>query len=302
MTVGGRQWQDAGSRGQTPRVPPRRRGGRVIAPLLLVVGAALMALALLAGWAQWQLLDADAWDGTSERLLERDEVRDLVAGYVVGEVRGAAGGALPPGVGDGLESRVAGALDEPRPERAWRAATAEAHAELVEVIEDDSGGGGDTVTLDLRRLIGVVAVETGLPFAVVPDGIGEVTIVAGRQARGTREAAGQLDRTATALLIAAPLVLLLAVFAATGWRLRALAAAGIAIAAAGAIVLITRAVVGAHVVDVLTPARSDRDAVGAVWSTGTTTLAYTGAGAIIVGLLIALAAGLAGGRRREQHP
>ena len=302
MTVGGRQRQEAGRRGPAPPARPRRRGGQALAPLLLVAGTALTALALLAGWAQWQLLDADAWDATSERLLEREEVRDRVADYVVDEVRAAAGGSLPPEAGGGgLERRVSEALDDPGAERAWRTATAAAHAELVRVIEDDGGASGERVQLDLQRLIRAVALDLGVPLAVVPDGVGEVTILAGGQARGAREAAGQLERTATVLLIAAPLVLLLAVLAASGWRTRALAGAGIAIAVAGAIVLVARALVGAHVVDVLTTSRSDRDTVEAVWSTGTTTLAYTGAAAIAIGLLIAVAASVAGGRRREQH-
>jgi hypothetical protein len=111
--------------------------------------------------------------------------------------------------------------------------------------------------------------------------------------RGARDAADQLQATAAILLIAAPLILLLAVLAATGWRARAIAGAGVAVAAAGAMVLLTRALVGAHVVDVLTPSGADRDAVAAAWSVGTSKLAWLAGAAIVVGLVAALVASVA---------
>jgi len=59
----------------------------LLTPLLLVISCLLTALALLAGWAQWQLLDNDAWAGTSAKLLDREEIRDRVAVYLVDELR-----------------------------------------------------------------------------------------------------------------------------------------------------------------------------------------------------------------------
>lgn len=292
MTVGGRQWQDAGRR-WPPLPAPRRRGGRLLTPLLLVLGSLLTALALIAGWAQWQLLDTRAWNDTSERLLDRAEIRDRVAVFVVDEVRRASGGSLPPELGTGLVRRVAAELDSSRARRAWRAANTEAHRELVQVIEGGAASTGDVVTLDLDRLIRAVAIELRVPLTVVPQDVGRVTIISGDQVRVVRDATGELERTAAVLLIAAPLILLLAVLAAIGWRMRALARAGIAVAAAGALVLIARALVGAQVADVLTPTRPDREAAEAVWSVGTSLLAYMAIGAIVGGLVVAVVAGLA---------
>ena len=281
----------------------RRRGGRVLTPVLLVAGSLLTALALLAGWAQWQLLDTGAWGDTSERLLDRPEIRDRVAEYVVDEVRRASGGSLPREAGPGLERRVAAELDGARPGRVWRSATTEAHRDLVRVVEDDGAARGDGVTLDLQRLIRAVAVELGLPLPATPEGAGEVTIVSGGQARGAREGAAQLERTATVLLIGGPLVLLLAVLAAAGWRMRALSGAGLAVAAAGAIVLAARALVGAGVVETLAPARSDREAAEAVWSVGTSMLGAMAWVAIVGGLALAVAAVVAAARApRERLP
>jgi hypothetical protein len=263
-----------------------------------VIGTALTALALLAGWAQWQLLDDGAWAGTSERMLDREEIRDRLANFLVDEVRAASGGALPPALGGALESRIADELDSERSKRVWRVTTTEAHRELVRLIEDDGATEGDVVTLDLRPLIRAVARELGVPVNDLPIGSTQIEVVAGDQVRGAREATDGLQQVAVVLLIAAPLVLLLAVAAATGWHRRALAGAGLAVAVAGGIVLLARALMGAHVVEVLTPNEADRDAVAAAWSVGTSTLAWTAGAAIVVGLIVAVAARLTAPRER----
>jgi hypothetical protein len=270
-------------------MPPPRRGGRLLTPLLLVLGSLLTALALLAGWAQWQLLDTEQWNDTSAELLEREEVRDRVADFIVDEVRTANGGTLPPELGTRLERRVSSELGSARAKRAWRAANNEAHGELVRVIEGDSG---DVVTLDLDRVIRAVAIELRIPLAFLPQEIGQVTVISGDEVQSLRDATDALQRTAAFLLIAAPLMLGLAVLAASGWRMRALSGAGFAVAAAGAIVLIARALTGAYVVDALTSTRPDREAGEAVWSVATSLLATMAWVAIIGGLLLALIAAL----------
>jgi hypothetical protein len=269
-------------------------------PLLLVVGTLLSAAALLAGWAQLQLLDSQRWADTSQQLLQRQEVRKRLGEYVVHEVRGAAGGALPPGVADRLQLEVERQLASPRSERAWRTATTAAHRELVRIIEDDGASSRDVVVLNLRPLIRSIAADVGVPLPAVPARIGRITVVAGDQVSGARKAAGQLQRTATILIVLAVVALLLAVLAARGWRLRALAGVGLSVAVAGAIVLATRALVGANVVDVLTQSAADRDAVKAAWSVGTSLLATMAWIAIAGGLAVALAAGAAA-RPRGRH-
>ena len=259
----------------------------------------LTALALLAGWAQWELLDDGAWAGTSEKLLERKEIRERLAVYLVNEVDSAASGVVPPVAEGDLDSRVADELDSARSKRVWRAANLEAHRELVRLIEDDDATRGDVVTLDLRRLIRSVARAGGVSVPAISASTAQISVVAGDQVRGAREAADRLQRVAVVLLIAAPLVLLLAVLAATGWRRRALAGAGVAVAVAGGVVLLARALVGAHVVDVLTPNRADRDAVEAAWSVGTSSLAWAAGAAIVAGLVVAVAASVAAPRERH---
>jgi hypothetical protein len=257
------------------------------------------ALALLAGWAQWQLLDNGAWAGTSEKLLERDEIRERLADFLVDEVRGTSGGAIRQEPGEALDDRVADELESDRSKRVWRVVTSEAHLELVRLIEDDKAARGDEVVLDLRPLIRSVARELNIPLGGLSANTAQIEIVAGDEVRGARNAADQLQRTAAVLLIAAPLILLLAVLAATGWRLRALAGAGVAVVAAGGLVLVARALVGAHIVEVLTANSADRDAVGAAWSVGTSLLAWMSGAAIVVGLAVAVGANVAAGSRER---
>ena len=281
-------------------VRARRRGGLLLAPVLLVVGSALTALALLAGWAQWQLTDTRQWGDTSEKLIEREEVRARVAEFVVDEVRAASGGNVPALLGSALEGRIEGELESARAKRVWRAATTESHHELVRLVEDSGSTDGEQVTLDLSRLIAAVAREIGVPLAVVPEGVGRVTIIAGDEVRGARENAGRLERAAAVLLVAAPLVLLMAVAVASGWRRRALAGVGVAVAVAGVLVLVTRALVGADIVSDLAPSATDRDAAEAAWSAGTSLLATMAILAIAAGAALALLAGVVG-RPRERY-
>jgi hypothetical protein len=268
---------------------------------MLIAGCALTALALLAGWAQWQLLDSESFGDTSEELLEREEIRDRVAEYVVDEVREASGGSLPQELGSNPERTVAGQLDSRRARRTWRVASTESHRELVRVIEDDRTTSGDRVTLDLTRLIRAVSVELGLPPTVVPEGAARVTVVAGDEVSGARDAARQLERLALFLLIAAPLMFALAVAVAAGWRMRALAWAGVAVAVAGVIVLLVRALAGSQVADGLTSSSADREVADGVWSVLTSPLAYAATAAIIVGVVLSIVAGLASRRRGDYH-
>jgi hypothetical protein len=271
-----------------------RRGGRLMTPLLLIVGCLLTALALLAGWAQWQLMSDDAWGDTSQRLLEQKEIRDRLAQYLVDEVQRSSGGSLAPDAARRLRRGVSRELATQRAKRVWRVSTTEAHHDLVRLIKDDSASRGDVVTLDLRPLIRSVGRELGVPLPVLPASVGHIEVVAGDEVRGARNAADTLHQVAAALLIAAPVVLLLALLAARGWRSQALAGVGVAVAVAGALVLLTRALVGAHVVDVLTSHSSDRDAVAAAWSAGTWQLAWMAGAAIMIGLLLAVGASIAG--------
>jgi hypothetical protein len=85
--------------------------------------------------------------------------------------------------------------------------------------------------------------------------------------------------------------------------MRALSGAGIAVAVAGAVVLIARALTGSYVADALTTTRPDREAAGAVWSVATSLLATMAWVAIIGGLLLALIAALAArARPRRDYP
>jgi hypothetical protein len=240
------------------------------------------------------LLDDDAWAGTSEKLLDREEIRDRVAVYLVDELERTGGSAgVPAGLSGDLEDRVADELDSRRSKRVWRAANTEAHRELVRLIEDGDASSRDVVTLDLRPLIRAVARALEIPIPAVPAGTAQLEVVAGDEVRGAREAADRLQQTAALLIVLAALALVLAVLAADGWRSRALAGAGIAVAVAGAIVLLARALIGAHVVEVLTPNSADRDAVSAAWSVGTSGLAWMAGAAIVVGLVVALAGNVA---------
>ena len=61
---------------------PRRR----TALTLIVIASVIGFLAIFALWANRQLLDTDNWTETSSELLENDEIRGQVAGFLTDEL------------------------------------------------------------------------------------------------------------------------------------------------------------------------------------------------------------------------
>jgi hypothetical protein len=75
----------------------------------------------------------------------------------------------------------------------------------------------------------------------------------------------------------------------------------VAVAVAGVLVLVTRALVGANVVGDLTDSAADRDAAEAAWSAGTSLLATMAGVSIAGGLALALLAGVVGRPARPRY-
>jgi hypothetical protein len=286
--------------GVAPYAPPRRRArNRPIVLFLLALGAALTAAALLASWAQWQLLDSATFSDTSTKLLENGAVRSQLARYLVAEVnRGQIAGADR----RRFQQAVEQALQTSSARRAWASATQDAHAQVVDLVHDPNA---QTARLDLRRLVRVTARRVGIPANFVdaaPLGSYKVKILDSGQLRSARTAADSLQKAATLLLVLTALVLVAAVGLASNWRRTAIAGAAVAVAIGAAAVLIARAVVGTQVVHVLVPnGGQTRDAASAAWSISTSLLSTMAVVALVAAALVVVAAVIAG-RVRGPHP
>ena len=60
----------------------KRRGG-LLPTVIVVVTTLILFLSLFAIWVKRQALETDTWTETSSELLENEEIRDAIAGFLV---------------------------------------------------------------------------------------------------------------------------------------------------------------------------------------------------------------------------
>jgi hypothetical protein len=302
---------------EIPRLGASPRFRRAL-PLAVVGLASLVAvLAILAAWANRQLFETDSWVETSTALLEREEIRDALASYLVSElyihvdVEGEIAAVLPKpvkplagpaagGLRQGAEEIARRALDEPRLQALWADANREAHELLIEVLE----GGGETVSteegavvLDLTTILERVADRTGIPGDVaeqLPPEAASLEILRSDQLAAAQDGAHLLHTLAWVLGVLTLLLYALAVFLGGERRREVLRAVGFSFVAVGAFVLIVRGYAGGVVVDELTASAADEPAVAATWEIGTSLLSEAAGAAILYGIAIVVAAWIAG--------
>jgi hypothetical protein len=303
-----------------PASPSRAR--RRIALALIVVATVLALFAIFALWANRQLLNTDNWTDTSSELLENDAIRTQIADFLVAElytnvdvqgelergfrevVRPAAATALAGPAASGLrtfaENRLDNLLARPIPQRAWEQANRRAHARFLDIVE----GGGDTVStaggevsLNLTSLLGQTEGSLGVGGRIadrLPEDAAEITILRSDQLELAQDLVKALKAIAIVLLVLSLGLMALGIYLARDWRRQALRACGIGFLFAGAAALVIRTVAGNAVVDALATTESVRPAAEAAWSIGTSLLAEAATATLIYGVVIVLAAWVAG--------
>ena len=287
-------------------------------PLVLIVVASLLAfLAIFAVWANRQLLDTDNWTDTSSQLLEHDAVKEQLSIFLVGQlyanvdVAGRIEAVLPPraaplagtvagGLKGALEEGVERLLARPRAQQLWEDANRAAHTRFLQVVEDEgevvSTEGGD-VTLDLKALLGASQEEVGVGGRVadrLPEDAAQLTVLHSDELGLAQDLVDLLKTLAWVLVGLALGLYVLAIFLARGWRREALRATGIGFAFAGLTVLVIRPFAGDALTDALAKTDSVKPAIEATWSIGTSLLQEAAAAVLAYGVVMFLAAWLAG--------
>ncbi len=298
---------------------PRHRH-RGWARALVVLASVLAFAAILAIWANRQLLNTDNWTNTSTELLENRVIRDQVALYLVDQlyanvdVSAELEAALPERL-QPLAGPAAGALREfaeraskealsrPRVQQAWATANRNAQLLLLKTLEGGgsivSTGGGDVV-LDLNALLGELQERVGIGGRLqdrLPESAAQITILQSDQL-----AAAQ---TSLKIVRGLPIVLVglsLALFAfalvlAPGWRREALRAYGIGFVLAGALALILQDQAGPALAEALTRTAAVEPAVLGAWTISTTLLVEAAWATLGYGAFMIFAAWLAGPSR-----
>jgi hypothetical protein len=282
--------------------------------VLLAVGTLTFICFGVGVWAERQVLDTDEWVDTSAELLENEDVRIALGGFIVDrlfdseEVQAQIEEVLPPRL-DPLAGPAAAGLKEvarrnaPRilgsavALNAWREANEAAHGTLIALVEGEIGG---NLTLDLGTLFTQIAEGTGLPPGAVdrlPPEVSSLQIASGENLEAAQDA---LDLFKT--LVWVLLVVALACFAGavilSRDRRRTVLSVGGCLMFAGVAVLAVRSVAGKAVVEALADAPNAMGAADDAWEISTSLLVDAAQGSILGGFFMVTAAWLAGSGRR----
>jgi hypothetical protein len=302
---------------------PPRRAHRRLGLALIVVASVLTFLAIFAIWANRQLLDEDNWAETSGELLEHDAVRTQVANFLVDSVYAnvdvpgelgqafeqllrpetaqALAGPAASGLQTFAEQRLDNLLLRPRVQQAWEEANRRAAARLLAIVEggdsDVVSTSGGEVTLDLKALLNQTQSNLGVGGRVeerLPESATEIVVLRSSQLELAQDLVSLLKAVAIVFLALALGLFGLAIYLGRGWRREALRACGIGFIFAGAAALVARSLAGGAVVDALATTASVQPAAEATWSIGTSLLVQAATATIAYGVVIVVAAWLAG--------
>ncbi|HEX4308302.1 MAG TPA: hypothetical protein VHZ54_19865 [Solirubrobacterales bacterium] len=296
-----------------PEVSGHPRWSRV----LLVLAAILTLLAVFSIWANRQALNTDNWVSTSSRFLADKAIDEQISDYLgeqfTGErVKVKLEEELPPRLAP-LGAAVATGLHQLAPqiaERAlqnshvqalWADANRAAHERLLEVLD----GGGKTlstengeVTLNLRPLVEHLAKEAGVGSGIaehIPLDAGKLVILRSDQLSAAQKGAHVVRELPVFLTLLALALYVAAVWlAGPGRRRRALRSVGVCFIVVGVLVLLLRTLGGNVLVGALVKRETAEPAAHAAWDIATSLLKTVATSVLAFGILVFLAAWLAG--------
>jgi uncharacterized membrane protein len=305
----------AAKKESAPDVPHRR-----LVTALLIIATVIGFFSIFGLWVNRQALNTDDWTGTSTKLLENKKIQTALSTYLVDElyanvdVQAQLAQRLPPQLqslagpaASGLHSlanQVAlKTLQAPKTQEFWRNANRAAHIQLLRVVNGGSGAlstSGGNVTLDLNALVAQISSGLGVGSKLadkLPASVGQLTILKSNQL-GTAQDVAHGIKGLVVFLVALVLILYgVAVYLARDRRRKTLRAVGIGFVVAGIAALIARNLAGHEVVNALAQNATIKPASNAVWAIGTSVLKESAISVIVNGLIIIIAAWLAGPTR-----
>src|SRR5215208_3235120 len=307
-----------------------KRPRRALVAGTLALAVVIGLVSMFAVWINRQALNPENGTEVSGRLLEDEDVRNAVAPYLVDQlfssvdVRAQIESALPPqaqalavpaaaGLRELAERRAPIFLARPKVQELWRVSNLNARRQVLEVLDADDGGKalqstGGNVVLNLRVLIDRLAADLGLEDQVaaargalqqrlgvtVPPAAGQLVLMRSDQLDTARSAVSFLRHLAVVGPLLTFALFALAVWLAQGWRRIALRRVGWCLIALGVLVVLARRAVGNRVVDALVESDSVNAAAQSAWSITTEILYDIAVAAIVYGVVLVIAAWLAG--------
>jgi hypothetical protein len=298
----------------------RAPGHPHIVAALLVIATLIAFLAIFSIWVNRQALNTDNWVHTSDKLLQNEEVKTQLSNYLADQlfanvdVQAELEKTFPPRLAP-LAGPAAGALHQLAPkvvERAletsraeslWSTANRAAHETLLKILNDEGSAvstSGGEVTLDLKALLSESGGQLGIAGKLaskIPPDAAQLTILKSDQLSTAQDISKLVRKLPIVLTLLALLLYGLAIYLAGPRRRQALRSVGFGFIVAGVLSLLLRGVAGNTVVDALAGNEAVKPAVEAVWSIGTALLVTVAVSAIAFGILVVIAAWLAGPTR-----
>jgi hypothetical protein len=267
-----------------------------LASALVGLAAVLLAVGMVAVWANHLFLNPGNWETTSTKLLANPTIRTSTATFLTDQADARLEPAIFPAVNSALGLAPVQAL--------WGQANRGAAIALVDIVDGPPQPAtidGNAVGIDLGPLLQTAAMDAHLPAVVTAALPAEanLTVVRSDQVHTVRTAGRVIRDLARWLVIVVPLLWLMALALARGRRRRTLAWIGITAAMASAVVLLARALLVTPVAHAISADPSLQRVIAATITTTTTSLAHSAVIVGVIGLVVALIAGLAGlgGRR-----
>jgi len=216
-------------------------------------------------------------------------------------------------------------LTLPQVQDAWRQANRAASKELLTIINGGTkvvSTSNGTVTLNVRTLVDQLAAQVGLSSQVnaaraqvqgalpqiaaaaqsklgvtLPTNTGQIVIMRSNQLKQVQDIAGAIRHLAVWFTIIPLLLFALAIYLAHGWRRLVLRRTGWCFIGLGLVVLLARRVVENRVVDSLVANEANKPAAQQVWLIGTGLLRDIAVAMVAYGIIILIAAWVAGPTR-----
>jgi hypothetical protein len=286
---------------------------------LVVLGALVLGIGVLATFVKRVALDTPTWTSTSSQVLADKAVDNTLATYLTDQlyantdVAGAIRSALPArakplagpaaaGLRDFVQRAAAEALGSPRLQSVWTAANTRAHEQLVQLI--DGGGSrlqttnGDVV-LDLRPLVEQIAGRAGVAdrLGALPPDTGRIVLLHSSSLKTAQDGVKALRAVAYFAIF---VVLLL--FAAAVWvapdRRKAVRAIAVSFLVVALVLIFVRRVLGDALINRLVHDVSYRPAASRVWWIATESLGLANATLLAVGVIGLVGAWLYGPSHR----
>jgi hypothetical protein len=294
---------------------------RKITVWVLIAVATLLGLASsLTVWVHRQALDTNAVTKASSQMLENDQVRGALSVYLVDQlynnvdVSQSLSERLPKNL-QPLAAPLAGGLRQlstqaantllsrPRVQDLFAKAVQTAHAAFIRVIDGNAkrvSADGGVVYLDLRPLLGQLGDQIGIAKkleAKLPPNAGKIEIMKENQLDAIKTGARAIKALSVFLVIAVFGLYAVAIFLARGYRRSTLRTVGVCLAVVGVVLLVVRRVAGNMLIDTLATGGGSHAPARSVWLIATSLLSDIAWALIGYGIVLIVAAILAGPTR-----